>query len=277
MSAIDPQSERATPRRKIDLFVNREKLLGQLVDAVLRIGAGTHQILTINGPSGQGKSLLRERFLLNVASDQSLNHVKWGSVDLSKVKHLSPLYLLLEIRNALAKTGKMSFPAFDFAYELYWRETHPNQDLPKIERRWLDMAGEITGEGSAEAVIAAAEAGKHLLNIVAQIPALGVMAYILKRLGGYSIKKGYENVLLRLVPVLNDLFDDDQLISAAEIEELLPAMLISDINARHKDHSDERFLVVLDEYERVLEFGGASDSFRDSGFEFDFARARCQL
>lgn len=256
-------------------FVNRVEEIGFLTKALLGIHSGTHQIVSVAGISGQGKSALQGELLRRALDDPRLAHIRTGKVDLSDAASITPIFLLIRIRNALAKTSGMSFPAFESAFQLFWEEASPNQALPAMEYRWLDIAGELIGEGGGEALQFGAEVARQFHGLVA--PAIGLLTVLLKRLGGFGIKKAYRSILQSAIPSLSLLFDENRrLRPVREIEDLLPRMLADDIGRWHKNHPDDRVAIILDEYERVLEFGGASGHLRDRGFD-SLARTLCAI
>jgi tetratricopeptide (TPR) repeat protein len=236
----------------LERFVNRGEHIGRFTDEALAIGEETHQVLTFHGMGGQGKTLLRQKFESLLQDDPSLRDIRWGVVDLHELKEREPIYLLLWIRNALLRTGRVKLPSFDLAFELYWRETHANRPLPQMEQRWLGAATGLQEVGVDQAVEIAQEGFKALAE---GVPFVG---FFLKRAGGWAIRSGYEHYHFHTNETLKHLFRNGELISPAEIEERLPYILGRDLERWRQSHPKDRFLVLMDEYETAFDYGGAS-------------------
>jgi hypothetical protein len=66
---------------------------------------------------------------------------------------------------------------------------------------------------------------------------------------------------------LQHLFHRGELVPAHEIELRLPFILARDMDAWREDHAEDRFVLLIDEYESALESGGASNLLRPNDLD----------
>jgi len=221
-------------------------------------------ILTFYGVGGQGKTLLCEKFQRILKDDPSFRSIKWGAVDLNGKIEREPIYLLLWIRGALARNG-LRTTTFDFAYELYRKSAERSHVLPQIPTGWLETISDGAGETSGELAKAHLEADPGLLEeAAAGIPFIGgAVKYLGKKIARWS----YEAWLRRTNDALSDLYRDGALLPPIELAQALPRMLAKDLDSWRIDHPGAKFVLLIDEYESLLESGGASDLLRGASID----------
>jgi tetratricopeptide (TPR) repeat protein len=240
--------------RATELFVDRDGPISIFTEAARAIGDGPCQLLTFYGVGGQGKTQLCRKLCGLLADGSIAPNLRWGMVDLHEQRERQPAYLLLWTRNALKKTGRVRFPAFDYAFELFWKEAHGKQPMPTIDHPWWEEAQEDIG--------VAIEVGAPLA--LEHIPFLGP---VLGRLGRHAVRFGRHKILRHTNDALQHLFHRGGLVPAHEIELRLPFILAREVDAWREDHPDDRFVLLIDEYESALESGGASNLLRPNDFD----------
>lgn len=176
-------------------------------------------------------------------------------MDLHYQRERQSAYLLPWIRNALKKTGPVSFPAFDYAFGLFWKEAHGKQPLPMIDHPWWEEIQENIGPAIEQGVQTMSE---HF------IPFLGP---ILGRLGRHGVRHVREKILHYSNDAVKHLYYHDELVPAHEMELRLPFILARDLDVWREDHPDDRFVLLIDEYESALESGGTSNLLRPNDFD----------
>jgi len=105
---------------------------------------------------------------------------------------------------------------------------------------------------------------KSLGEAVAHIPAVG---FLVKKISGWVIDKAHRAYLHQSREALQQLYRDGELKKPYELSELLPWMLAQDLNHHLANHSTERFVLFIDEYERVFEEGSAGSLLRENPFD----------
>jgi tetratricopeptide (TPR) repeat protein len=242
------------------IFVNREGPLRVFEDAAFDIPVAGAKLLTFYGIGGQGKTALCRELMQKTNSDPSYGFLRRAELDLHGKPKTDPDLLLVWIRNGFADVG-VALPCFDLALAIVWEATRGEQPFPKLSRAWLGKAKDFAGEGAAGASKVAQEG---LGEAVAQIPAVG---FLVKKISGWVIDKAHRAYLHQSREALQQLYRDGELKKPYELSELLPWMLAQDLNHHLANHSTERFVLFIDEYERVFEEGSAGSLVRENPFD----------
>ena len=90
---------------------------------------------------------------------------------------------------------------------------------------------------------------------------------ILGRVGRHVTKEVRREALLRSEQILKELYADQSLLPAHEIERRLPRILAHDLAGWREDHPEDRFVVLVDEYEGAYDDGGVGNVFRENPFD----------
>jgi tetratricopeptide (TPR) repeat protein len=264
-----PPPPRHDPKapRPIDLFVNRSGPIGIFRETLKELPGEHASVLVFYGVGGQGKSLLCERLQRLLAQDTTLTNLAWGAVDLNGKTEREPVYLLLWIRAALADYG-IKTTAFNFAYELFRKQAERSHVLPSIPNGWLEAVTDAAGDGAGEVGKAASKKGAKFLSdlIGKSIESIPFVAAVAKVIGKKVVDKGYEALLLRTNQALSEIYDSGKgaFARSAELEQALPRMLAHDVRSWRDEQPDRRIVLFIDEYESLLESGGASDLLRNT-------------
>ena len=240
--------------RATELFVNRETPIKNFSDAVRDIDPKrAAQLIVFYGAGGQGKSHLCRRFrqMLDDEHAPLSPNLRWGVVDLHRQTERRPEYFLLWVRNALKRSSKVTFPAFDLAFELFWKEARANEPMPRVESSWLDEFGTQAGAGVGTALLTG-------------MPFIGS---ILGKVGRHITKEVRREALLRSEDILKELYSGKRLLSVHEIERRLPRVLAHDLAGWRDDHPEDRFVILIDEYEGAYDDGGVGNVFRENPFD----------
>jgi tetratricopeptide (TPR) repeat protein len=242
------------------VFVNREGPLRVFENAAFDIPADSAKLLTFYGIGGQGKTALCRELMQKTNSDPSYGFLRRAELDLHGKPKTDPDLLLVWIRNGFADAG-VALPCFDLALAIVWETTRGEQPFPKLSRAWLGKAKDFAGEGAAGASKAAQES---LGEAIAEIPAIG---FLVKKISGWVIDKAHRAYLHQSREALQELYRDSELKKPYELSELLPWMLAQDLNHHLAGHSKERFVLFIDEYERVFDEGSAGSLLRENPFD----------
>jgi tetratricopeptide (TPR) repeat protein len=242
------------------IFVNREGPLRVFEDAAFDIPAHTAKLLTFYGIGGQGKTALCRELMQKTNSDPSYGFLRRAELDLHGKPKTDPDLLLVWIRNGFAEAG-VALPCFDLALAIVWEATRGEQPFPKLSRAWLGKAKDFAGETAAGASKTAQES---LGEAIAEIPAVG---FLVKKISGWVIDKAHRAYLHQSREALEQLYRDGELKKPYELSELLPWMLAQDLNHHLAGHSTERFVLFIDEYERVFDEGSAGSLLRENPFD----------
>jgi tetratricopeptide (TPR) repeat protein len=246
------------------IFVNREGPLRLFENAAFAIPADSAKLLTFYGIGGQGKTALCRELMQKTGSDPSYRFLRRAELDLHGRPKTDPDLLLVWIRNGFADAG-VALPCFDLALAIVWEATRGEQPFPKLSRAWLGKAKDFAGEAAAGAAKAAEEhLPEHLGDAVAQIPGVG---FLFKSIGGWVIDKAYRAYLHRSREALQELYRNGELKKPYELSGLLPWMLAQDLNYHLANHPNERFVLFIDEYERVFDEGSAGSLLRENPFD----------
>ena len=242
------------------IFVNREDPLRVFRNAVFDIPADSAKLLTFYGIGGQGKTALCRELIQKTKSDPSYEFLRQAELDLHRKPKTDPDLLLVWIRNAFAEAG-VALPCFDLALAIVWEATRVEQPFPKLSHAWLGKAKDFAGKGAAGATKVAQES---IGEAIAEIPAVG---FLVKKITGWVIDKAHRAYLHRSRDALQELYRDGELKKPYELSERLPWMLAQDLNHHLAGHPKERFVLFIDEYERVFDEGSAGGLLRENPFD----------
>ncbi|MCB2100054.1 MAG: ATP-binding protein, partial [Rhodobacterales bacterium] len=250
------------PRRKDlppineSIFVGREGPLA-LVDGILEtLWAKNLRILVFHGIGGQGKTALC-RHLMERPAPKALRR---ALLDLHGRVKTDPDLLMVWVRNAFAQAG-VATPVFDVALAVTWQATRPEEGFPNLVRPWLAKSRDALADVAPEAVQSLREAVE---DTVETIPGLGIL---ITKASRWAIDKTRLAYLERARPYLKDLYRDGVPKKANELSDLLPWFLAQDLNRHGADHPGDQRMLLIDEYERVFDEGGASPAYRENDFD----------
>lgn len=244
------------------IFVDRTEPQIAFERAALHIPADRSSLLVYYGVGGQGKTALCRELLRKTdpAQEPSYGFLRRALLDLHGRPKTDPDLLLVWLRNAFAKAG-VPTPCFDLAFAIVWDATRGEQELPAMESAWLarqkDVAGQVASEGFAKI-------GEAISEAATSVPVFGKLFSFAAK---WSIRKGYEKYLHATREALAEMYDGAELKPAFELSQLLPWMLAQDLNHHLAAHPDARFVLLIDEYERVFDQGGAGTLWRDNPFD----------
>ncbi|WP_444462951.1 hypothetical protein [Rhodobacter capsulatus] len=255
----------AQPRKDFErrsaatIFVDRQEPKQTFVDAAASIPTQGCIIRTWYGVGGQGKTALaRELFRMATRSeDRRFAHLRCAMLDLHNRSLTDPDLLLIWIRNAMSRAG-IAFPAFDLAFAIMWEQTRGAENLPVIENSWLSRSGELVSENANDFVTLTRE---FLSEQASTIPVLG---FLIKKGSIWAIDKAKKSWIKRAHTHVNVLYRDGKLIEPHEMSEAMPWILAQDLNAHLVAHPEDRFVLFVDEYERVHEGAGTGAKWRDN-------------
>ena len=252
------------------IFVDREPPQRAFEEAAFAIPAGRSIVQVFYGVGGQGKTALcRELWRkTDLTVDPSYKFLRRAELDLHRRQKDDPDLLLVWIRNGFAEAG-VETPAFDLALALAWEATRGEQPFPKLSKPWLrrttaaaevgfeelstELKSWVHGEGAA---ILVGEVARH-------VPGLS----LLTRIGGWAFDKSKRVYLERTRPQLERLYRDGELKKPYEMSALLPWMLAQDLNHHLTGHPEDRFVLLVDEYEGVFDEAGAGARWRENPFD----------
>jgi tetratricopeptide (TPR) repeat protein len=258
------------------IFVDREILQRIFEKVAFAIPADRSTVCVFYGVGGQGKTALcRELFRkMDRAVEPSYGFLRRAELDLHDRSKTDPVLLLVWIRDSFVKSG-VDLPAFDLALAIIWEATRPELPFPKLTKPWLGRTTEGVDEGVDEGANAAAEWLKSdeaidlLGDVVGEIPGLG---FLFKKGGKWAIDKAKKTYLFRTREALKELYSDGELKKPYELSKLLPRMLAQDLNFYIAAHPDERLVLLIDEYERVFDEGGAGTRWNEIPFDANIRR-----
>ncbi|HEV7259491.1 MAG TPA: tetratricopeptide repeat protein [Bosea sp. (in: a-proteobacteria)] len=251
-------------------FVDREEPQRTFEKAAFSIPNDRAILRVFYGVGGQGKTALCRELVrkTRAADDPAYGHLRTAHIDLRN-KPTDPDLLLVLIRNEFARAG-IVMPCFDIALAIVWEGTRGEQPFPALVNPWL---GRLTSGAKSAVDRGADKAGDWLGatgatelvgDVLDQIPGVG---FLLKRIGHWAIDRGKRLYLARTRDHLQRLHRDGNLRPAHELSMLLPWMLAQDLNHHLVEHSRERFVLFVDEYERVFDQGGAGSRWVDNPFD----------
>ena len=255
------------PGRRKDLppanktFVDREEPKQIFLNAARSIAPDHATVIVFHGIGGQGKTALCQELAQNALGQKTHRQtLRVALLDLHSRSISAPERLLVWIRNAFSEAG-IVFPCFDFALAITWAASRSDEPPPVLHNRWLSRHKSEFGEAGTEVLTAITDL---LGGLAAQVPIFGA---IFRSIGGWVIKKGYARFLHLRRNELAELYRDGQLKSPQELSDLLPWMLAQDLNHHVSGHPDERIVLLIDEYERVFDQGGAAVTWRQNPFD----------
>ncbi len=257
-----PAKRKSLPPRASDIFVNRTTPLKVFEDAAFSIPNDGSILRVFYGVGGQGKTALCRKLFNSVSSDSdpSFKFLKRALVDLHKRPKTDADLLLVWIRNEFAKEG-VAFPAFDITLALTWEASRGEEAFPTLVNAWLSKSADTLSEAAPEIVQSVREA---LEQSVETIPLLGKLA---TKGSKWLMDKSKHAYLHRSREHLAELYLDGELKQPYEISKLLPWMLAQDFNYYLEHHADDRFVLFMDEYERVFPEGGVGARWQENLFD----------
>ena len=241
------------------------------MDAAFAIPADRSIVRVFYGIGGQGKTALCHELWrkTDAAVEPSYAFLRRAEVDLHGRQKHDPDILLVWIRNGFAEAG-VSLAAFDLALATMWEEARSEQPFPKLTKPWLrriTAAGDISLEEAALELklwLSGVElASTVATEVVSHIPGLG----LLPRAGGWAIDKAKRAYLQRYRHELKELYRDGELKKPYELSALLPWMLAQGLNRHLEANPEDRFVLFIDEYERVFDEAGAGARWRENQFD----------
>ncbi|MGV1825589.1 tetratricopeptide repeat protein [Agrobacterium vitis] len=249
------------------IFVDREEPQKIFMNAAFAIPDNSVIIRVFYGAGGQGKTALCRELMRKTdrAVDPSYSFLRRACLDLHDKPKTDPDLLLVWIRNEFAKAG-LSLPCFDLALALVWEGTRGEQPFPSLVSPWLGRSSKAA-EGTIDEATnwLGSDTAKELIGeAIGEIPGLG---FVFRRIGKWTIEKGKKIYLEQTREYLQELYRDDNLRPAFELSKLLPWMLAQDLNHHLKENPSDRFVLFIDEYERVFDQGGAGAVWTDSPFD----------
>ena len=265
-----PLREAALPAAN-KIFVDREAPQRVFEKAAFSIPHDRAAVCVFHGVGGQGKTALCRELIRKTdgSLEPSYGFLRRALLDLHARPKTDPDLLLVWIRNAFADAG-LFMPCFDLALALMWQGTRGEEVFPVLTRPWLargtKTAQGAVGYGATEIqhLLGSDTATELLSHAVGHIPAVG---FIVKRLGGWIIDKSKRAYLERSREPLQKLYRDGGLRPAYELSSLLPWMLAQDLNYHLSRNPTDRFVLFIDEYERVFDQAGAGARWVENPFD----------
>ena len=252
-------SRREPSKATRDIFVNRRGPIETIKRAVAGLGAADSKLLVFYGRDGQGKTALCQHIAQRLsATARAENHAKIliAELDLHAHRELDPDRLPVWIRNGFVRAG-VPCPTFDLAFPIVWQANRPEAPFPKLEQAWLAKTREFSGDG-----ITAVR--KVAQNTVRAIPLLGPL---LTRGARWFVDRFKPTPLHRASKHLAKLYIGDRLKEPYELSALMPWILAQDLNDHLSRHTGDRFVLLVDEYERVFDQGGAGQRWQENPFD----------
>ena len=258
----------AGPRRDVsktarDIFVNRDGPIGMIERAVDGLDDADRKVLVFYGPGGQGKTALcryMAKHLPVAARAENGTKLRVAELDLHGRDKSDPDLLLARIRNGFVRAG-VSCPAFDLAFAIAWQEYRPEEPFPKIENAWLAKTQELIGDGAGDGVTAVREMAEETVET---IPLLGPL---ITRGTNWVMDRSKSAWLHHTRDYLAELYSEGRLKKPYELSDLMPWMLAQDLNYHLSRHTGDRFVLLVDEYERVFDQGGAGKCWEENPFD----------
>ncbi|MGB8899012.1 MAG: tetratricopeptide repeat protein [Methylocella sp.] len=255
------------------IFVDREPPQNIFEKAAFAIPADRSIVRVFYGVGGQGKTALcRELWRkTDSAVEPSYAFLRRAELDLHGRQKDDPDLLLVWIRNGFAEAG-VNLPAFDLALAITWEETRGEQPFPKLNRPWLRRITTATDTALDEASqelrfwLHSEMASKIVGEVAREFPGVGLVP----RIGGWAIDKAKRFYLERTRDELKELYRAGELKKPYELSALLPWMLAQDLNHHLAAHPEDRFILFIDEYERVFDEAGAGARWKENQFDTHF-------
>jgi tetratricopeptide (TPR) repeat protein len=256
------------------VFVGRRRELKLFEDAAHSIPNDRCSLLVFHGVGGRGKTWLCEKIRDTCRDDPNYASLIVGHLDL----HAKPdaakrddLMALIYVRNAFAEQ-KVSFPVFDLALALAWQANRSEEPFPSLKNPWLrrttGAADDLTAEGADDVKdwLSGESVASLIGDEIGKIPLVGTL---LTRGGRWMISKAKIAWLHSAHDDLARLYlpESRQLKTPEQLQRLLPYMLAVDLNRAGKEKPGCRLVLLIDEYERVLEQGGSGDDLFENRFD----------
>ena len=258
----------AGPRRDIsetahDIFVNRERPIETVERTAAELGDADSTVLVFHGPGGQGKTALcryMARHLPPSAKTSDRMELRIAELDLHGHDKSDPDRLLARIRDGFVRAG-VNCPAFDLAFAIAWEAYRPTEHFPKLEKMWLAKTRQHIGDAAADVVQLSREL---VADTLGTIPLLGPL---IKHGANWSVDRAKLEWLRRTREHLNRLYSDGELKKPHELSDLMSWMLAQDLKYHLSRHAEDRFVLLVDEYERVFDQGGAGKQWEENRFD----------
>jgi len=258
------------PRRQsplsetVSIFVNREGLIERFENELLRIPTETSSLLVFYGQGGQGKTQLCRELIrrTDFRVNPNFDFIKIAHLDLHEKMKTDPDRALIWIRNAFAAQD-LSFPTFDLAFLYYWEKVRKEESLPGLINALLHNSQDVVGD-------AGTDIGQFLGDLWQDaIDTIPGVKTIYKWAGKKAVKVSHELWLKMSRPeTLRAMFDEvGQVREAHIIKKQLPWYLAQDLNHYLSDYPQCRFVLMIDEYERIALEGGASTVIQENPFD----------
>ena len=258
----------AGPRRDIsktarDIFVNREGPIEAVERTAAELGGENSRVLVFHGPGGQGKTALcryMARHLPSSAKTGDRMKLRIAELDLHGHDKEHPDRLLAWIRDGFVRAG-VHCPAFDQAFAIAWEAYRPTEPFPKLEKMWLAKTPDYIGDAAVDVV----QLSRELLeDTLGTIPLLGPL---IKHGANWVVDRAKLEWLRRTREHLEQLYSYGELKKPHELSDLMPWMLAQDLNYHLSRHAEDRFVLLVDEYERVFDQGGAGKQWEENPFD----------
>ena len=258
----------AGPRRDMsqtarDIFVNREGPIETVERTVAELGDQGSTVLVFHGPGGQGKTALcryMARHLPSSAKTGDRMKLRVAALDLHGHDKSDPDRLLARIRDGFVRAG-VNCPAFDLTFAIAWEAYRPTEHFPRLEKMWLAKARDYIGDAAVDVV----QLSRELLeDTLGTVPLLGPL---IKHGANWSVDRAKLEWLRRTREHLGQLYSDGELKKPYELSDLMPWMLAQDLNHHLSGHAEDRFVLLVDEYERVFDQGGAGKQWEENPFD----------
>ena len=258
----------AGPRRDIsktahDIFVNRDGPIETVERTVAEFGGADSTVLVFHGPGGQGKTALCRYIMRHLPSSAKIGDrikPRIAELDLHGHDKSDPDRLLARIRDGFVRAG-VNCPAFDLAFAIAWEAYRPTESFPRLEKMWLAKTQDLVGDGAVDVV----QLSRELLeDTIGTIPLLGPL---IKRGTNWSVDRAKLEWLRNTREHLTQLYSDGKLKKSYELSDLMPWMLAQDLKYHLSRHAEDRFVLLVDEYERVFDQGGAGKQWEENRFD----------
>ena len=141
------------------------------------------------------------------------------------------------------------------------RKYRPEEPFPKIENAWLAKTQELIGDGAGDGVTAVREVVEETVET---IPLLGPL---ITRGANWVMDRSKSAWLHHTRDYLAELYSEGRLKKPYELSDLMPWMLAQDLNYHLSKHTGDRFVLLVDEYERVFDQGGAGKCWEENPFD----------
>ncbi len=177
------------------------------------------------------------------------NH-RFARLDLHGKSKSDPDIFMVWIRNEFAKAG-IVFPVFDIALALLWESSRAEQEFPKLTNGFLSKSKKTLEIISPDLIKSGIELASETLE---SIPGLGPS---LQKLGGWVFDKSKTKYLEGTRDHFKALYSiGSELKKPYELAQLLPVILAKELNYYLDKNPEERFVLLIDAYESVLDGAG---------------------